>query len=78
MKKKKWICTRSRLAGALMDAGIECESIRNPWRPEMTAWRLSITPKAVSIITAYYNEIGKPVPRSVLDYSAGCGGTANE
>ena len=67
MSKNSIIVTRPTLASQLMDAGIAGEIVSNPWKPNLSAWLFPINDQSREIITAYYREIGKPVPLSVKE-----------
>lgn len=69
MSEHSLIITRPKLAARLMDAGESGTRCSNPFSPELCAWTFNQTPAAVTIIRAFYDEIGKPVPKSLENYA---------
>ncbi len=65
---KTFLVTRPALAAKLMEAGAAGESCKNPFSPDRSAWLFQLTPEAVATARAFYESIGKPLPKSLAAY----------
>lgn len=68
--KQNWnyLCTRPRLAARLIGAGFEAKETTNPWHPTLMAWEFSASVDLCHAVATFYEEIGKPVPKTVSDF----------
>lgn len=51
------LITRPRLVGLLLENGIECKNVPNPFNEKMRAWEVEETPEARAIIKAFYEAL---------------------
>lgn len=62
---RQYICTRPRLAAELMAQGHEPKIEPSPWKTGMTVWIFDVNEDTVKIVRAFYERIGKPIPKSM-------------
>ncbi len=69
---KEYLCTRPTLAALMMQQGHTVERIKNPFADvgHEYAWIIDLTDRSAEAIRAYYDQIGKPVPRVVSNFIA--------
>lgn len=61
----QFMVTRPTLAMRLMNSGIEGELTAHPFDKTKKAWLFDADARTVAIARSYYEEIGKPLPRSL-------------
>ena len=61
-----FFCTRPLLAEKLILQGFKPEITINPWEPSRMAWKFTPTPELAEFVAAFYAELGKPLPSSVV------------
>ena len=69
--KKYYLCTRPRLAAALEKKGVPIQRTVNPFatdKAHRAAWDVELTRDAALIISHYFQDNGKPVPKSVVAF----------
>lgn len=74
--KETILVTRPVLAVKLYGAGKEVSTVTNPYRADLKAWVVALDAETCSIISSYYAEIGKPVPKAVARFMEGGDGHA--
>lgn len=62
--------TRPTIATSLRDAGVSIEQCENIYDPCRIAWRAEITPLLCKVVSDYYLEIGKPIPKPITAYQS--------
>ena len=63
---KTYLCTRASLASILLDSGEEGHVVANPFNTSLMAWQFKITPTLVQTVSSFYQDIGKPIPSSLI------------
>lgn len=69
-KQKSFLCTRSRLATQLIEAGYSVERTVNPFEPNRCAWLIPIDSKMAAVVKKYYDEIGAKYPAFLREQAA--------
>ncbi len=49
--------TRPRLVGLLLESGIECKRIPNPFNEKLNAWEVADTPESRAIVDSFYKAL---------------------
>lgn len=62
--KLSFFCTRPLLAEKLILQGFKPEITVNPWEPSRMAWKFDPTQELAEFVSAFYAELGKPLPAS--------------
>lgn len=51
------LITRPRLVSFLMSHGIQPKPAPNPWRPDLKAWTVELTPETETLIAAFFAQL---------------------